>query len=273
MKDPILGAAAGGEGAGGAIRVRSVNRTYVDAQGNGVEALRDVDLDVAPGEFVSLVGPSGCGKTTLLRLIAGLDRPQSGELLLDEGEIAGPSHERGLVFQQANLFPWETIAGNIAAGLKARGVYREKRALVQRYVDMTGLSGFERTYPHQVSGGMAQRASLARALINDPKVLLLDEPLGALDAFTRMDLQDKLLELWKERGTTILLVTHDVDEAVYLSDRIVLMTPRPGRIEEVLKVELPRPRSRGDSEFLRLRTSILEKLHFVSRNADPEYFL
>ena len=135
------------------------------------------------------------------------------------------------------------------------------------------FKGFERTYPHQVSGGMAQRASLARALINDPKVLLLDEPLGALDAFTRMDLQDKILELWGERGTTTVLVTHDVDEAVYLSDRIVIMTPRPGKIEEVLNVSLPRPRSRGDAEFLELRTRILEKLHFVSRAKDPEYFL
>jgi sulfonate transport system ATP-binding protein len=268
MSDAVVTA-----GAEGAIVARSIDRTYIDAYGNQVEALRGVDLDVAPGEFVSLIGPSGCGKTTLLRLIAGLDRSQGGSIFLDGRVIEGPSYERGLVFQQANLFPWETIAGNISAGLKACGVYREKRALVQRYVDMTGLRGFEKTYPHQVSGGMAQRASLARALINDPKVLLLDEPLGALDAFTRMDLQDKILELWKQRGTTTILVTHDVDEAVYLSDRIVIMTPRPGRIEEVLDVTLPRPRSRGDRGFLELRTLILEKLHFVSRKKEPEYFL
>jgi sulfonate transport system ATP-binding protein len=257
----------------GAIRIEGVGRTYVDAYGHEVEALRGIDFEINPGEFVSLIGSSGCGKTTLLRLIAGLDRPQAGRLFLDGRSIEGPSHERGLVFQAANLFPWETIANNIAAGLKARGVYRQRKEEVQRYIDMTGLSGFERTYPHQVSGGMAQRASLARALINDPKVLLLDEPLGALDAFTRMDLQDKLLELWGERGTTTVLVTHDVDEAVYLSDRIVIMTPRPGKIEEVLNVDLPRPRSRGDAEFLELRTRILEKLHFVSRAKDPEYFL
>jgi ABC-type nitrate/sulfonate/bicarbonate transport system ATPase subunit len=261
------------EAASGAIVAEALGRTYVDSYGHEVEALRGVDLVVRPGEFISLIGPSGCGKTTLLRLIAGLDRPQAGRILLDGEEISGPSHERGLVFQLANLFPWETIEGNIASGLKARGVYRGKRAEVQRYVDMTGLKGFEKTYPHQVSGGMAQRASLARALINDPKVLLLDEPLGALDAFTRMDLQDKLLELWKERGTTTILVTHDVDEAVYLSDRIVVMTPRPGRIEEVLSVGLPRPRSRGDAGFLELRTRILEMLHFVSRTKEPEYFL
>jgi ABC-type nitrate/sulfonate/bicarbonate transport system ATPase subunit len=232
-----------------------------------------VSLAVRPGEFISFIGPSGCGKTTLMRLIAGLDRPQGGELFIDGQAIVGTSHERGYVFQQANLFPWETIEGNIAAGLKARGVYKQKKSEVAKYITLTGLEGFEKSFPHQVSGGMAQRASLARALINDPKVMLLDEPLGALDAFTRIDLQNKILELWLQRGTTMVLVTHDVDEAVYLSDRIVIMTPRPGKIEEIVNVGLGRPRERSDPDFLALRTKILEKLHLAGQHKPLEYYL
>jgi ABC-type nitrate/sulfonate/bicarbonate transport system ATPase subunit len=257
----------------GAISIKNVNRTYIDAKGNLVEALRDVSLSVRPGEFISFIGPSGCGKTTLMRLIAGLDKPQGGELYIDGNTIEGTSHERGYVFQQANLFPWETIEGNISAGLRARNVYRKKKSEVAEYIKLTGLEGFEKSFPHQVSGGMAQRASLARALINDPKVLLLDEPLGALDAFTRFDLQNKILELWSQRGTTMILVTHDVDEAVFLSDRIVIMTPRPGKIEEIVNVNLGRPRVRSSPDFLVLRTKILEKLHLAGQQKPLEFYL
>jgi len=257
----------------GAIDVEHVGRTYTDANGNRIEALQDVSINIRPGEFISLIGPSGCGKTTLLRLIAGLDKPQAGELFLDSERIKGTNHERGLVFQQSNLFPWETIENNISAGLKARKVYKERKQEIAHYIQIAGLKGFERSYPHQVSGGMAQRASLVRALINDPKVLLLDEPLGALDSFTRIELQNKLLELWYERGTTMVLVTHDVDEAIYLSDRIVIMTPRPGKIEEVVEVKLPRPRARNDASFIALRSEILEKLHLVSSTKQIEYYL
>jgi sulfonate transport system ATP-binding protein len=257
----------------GFIGISGVSRVYTDANGAQVEALRDINLDINPGEFVSLIGPSGCGKTTLLRLIAGLDKPEGGRLTLDGEEISGTHYERGYVFQQANLFPWENIHDNIAAGLKARGVYKEQKKEVDDFIKLTGLKGFERSYPHQISGGMAQRASLARALINHPKVLLLDEPLGALDAFTRMDLQDRLLELWEARGTTMIMVTHDVDEAVYLSDRVVIMTPRPGKIESVVEVQLPRPRNRVSPLYTELRNSILEKLHMVSEPVQPEFFL
>jgi sulfonate transport system ATP-binding protein len=256
-----------------AIRITDVSRVYIDANGNTVEALSDVSLDVRPGELISLIGPSGCGKTTLMRLIAGLDKPQSGELFIDGQKIETTHFERGYVFQQANLFPWETIEKNIASGLIARKVYKKRKHEVGEYIRLTGLEGFEKSYPHQVSGGMSQRASLARALINDPKVLLLDEPLGALDAFTRMDLQDKLLELWRRRGTTMILVTHDVDEAVYLSDRVVIMTPRPGRIEAVIEIDLPRPRPRNSSGFFAYRTKILERLHLVSEAPEPEFVI
>ncbi len=257
----------------GHISISNINRVYSDAIGGETEALQNINIDVKPGEFISLIGPSGCGKTTLLRLIAGLDQPQDGEIKLDGISVSGTHYERGYVFQQANLFPWETVENNIAAGLKARKIYKEKKAEVFNFINLAGLNGFEKSYPHQLSGGMAQRVSLARALINEPKVLLLDEPLGALDSFTRFDLQDKLLELWAQRQTTTILVTHDVDEAVYLSDRIVIMTPRPGKIESVIDVKLNRPRARNSEEFIALRTEILERLHLVSSKAALEYYL
>ncbi|WP_203457054.1 ABC transporter ATP-binding protein [Paenibacillus tepidiphilus] len=257
----------------GAVSIRGVGRVYADSAGNPMEALRDVHLDIAPGSFVSFIGPSGCGKTTLMRLIAGLDETASGEITLDGKVIDGTHYERGYVFQQANLFPWMSIRQNIAAGLKARKVYRDCRDKPDEYLRMVGLEDFGRMYPHQVSGGMAQRASLARALINEPKVLMLDEPLGALDAFTRMNLQDELLRLWQLRGTTMILVTHDVDEAIYLSDRIIVMSARPGSIKEIVDIDMEHPRDRSAPEFIRLRSRILEMLHFAGTSRSLEYYL
>ena len=253
------------------LEIKGVNRTYYDEKIRHVEALRDIDLSVRNGEFLSLIGASGCGKTTLLRLIAGLDKPESGTLLLNGEEISGPNYQRGYVFQQGGLFQWLTVEKNIATGLKARHVYRENKSKVAHYIDLIGLNGFEKSFPHQISGGMAQRVAIARALINNPKVLLLDEPMGALDSFTRADIQDKLLELRRENHTTMILVTHDVDEAIYLSDRIVIMTPRPGKISELMDVNLPHPRHRGSPEFLSIRRDILEKLHLASTQPQPEY--
>lgn len=257
----------------GYISISNVSRVYTDTNGSETEALQNINIDIRPGEFVSLIGPSGCGKTTLLRLIAGLDQVQKGQIALDGEPVTDTHYERGYVFQHANLFPWETVENNIAAGLKARKIYREKKAEVEHFIELAGLKGFEKAFPHQLSGGMAQRASLARALINDPKVLLLDEPLGALDSFTRFDLQDKILELWTSRGTTTILVTHDVDEAVYLSDRIVIMTPRPGKIESIIDVKLKRPRARNSEDFITLRSEILERLHLVSSKTPLDYYL
>lgn len=253
------------------IKISGVDRVYTDTDGVSVEALRGIDLDIREGEFISLIGPSGCGKTTLLRLIAGLDKPQAGELTIDGSKIKGVGPERGYVFQQGSLFPWLDIEKNISYGLRARGVLKTKKEKVGEYISMVGLDGFEKSYPHQISGGMAQRVAIARALINEPKALLLDEPMGALDSFTRSDLQDKLLELWKKEGTTMILVTHDIDEAIYLSDRIVIMTPRPGKISKIIDVNLPRPRHRGGVEFLEMRRQILEFFRLAQALPQPEY--
>jgi ABC-type nitrate/sulfonate/bicarbonate transport system ATPase subunit len=247
------------------IQVRGVAKIHYTADGTEVLALSDASLSIAAGEMVALVGPSGCGKSTLLRLVAGLDAPSAGKLYVGGDAITGPSAQRGLVFQDPNLFPWLTVRRNIEAGLVARGVQREKRHEVDQFMQLVGLEGFANAFPHQLSGGMAQRVALARALVNHPKVLLLDEPLGALDAFTRMRMQDEVLSLWQNRGTTMLLVTHDIDEAIYMSDRIVIMSPRPGRIERILDVPLDRPRKRNDARFLQLRTEILEMLHFFGK--------
>jgi ABC-type nitrate/sulfonate/bicarbonate transport system ATPase subunit len=250
---------------GSPLRVLEVTKSF-PAPGNvgGANlALDTTTLSVAAGEFISIIGPSGCGKSTLLRLIAGLDLPDSGELWVGEDRITGPSAERGLVFQDPNLFPWLTVSRNIQSGLVARGLLQKKRNEVDEFIRLVGLEKFAHAYPHHLSGGMAQRAALARALINHPRVLLLDEPLGALDAFTRMKMQDEVLRLWQSRRTTMLLVTHDIDEAIYMSDRIVVMTPHPGRVERIITVPLNRPRQRNRPEFLKLRSEILELLHFT----------
>ncbi|HHV30323.1 ABC transporter ATP-binding protein [Acetivibrio mesophilus] len=256
----------------GKLEIKNVKRTFVDVNGNEIVALNDASLTVNEGEFVSLVGPSGCGKSTLLRLIAGLDNPDLGEVLLDGTAILGPGYERGLVFQDPTLFPWLNVKNNVASGLIARKVYNKKQNEVQDYINLVGLTGFENSYPHQLSGGMAQRVALARALVNHPKVLLLDEPLGALDAFTRMQMQDEILRIWQERQITVVLVTHDIDEAIYMSDRIIIMTPRPGKIQEIINVEIGRPRRRNDPDFFRIRSKILELLNFA-KEEQLSYYL
>ncbi|MDR3112297.1 MAG: ABC transporter ATP-binding protein [Elusimicrobiota bacterium] len=254
------------------VDVKNVSKVYYDTEGNKVEALKDVSLQIKKGEFISFIGASGCGKTTLLRLISGLDSQHyDGGLFIEGEKITAPSCEVGFVFQQAALFPWKTIEENIAVGLRARKVYGEKKDEVEKYISMISLDGFEKSYPHEVSGGMAQRVAIARALINEPKILLMDEPLGALDAFTRIDLQNMILNIWEKTHITIALVTHDVDEAIILSDRIVIMTPRPGKISEIINVSIPHNRDRNDNEFLLIRKQILEKLHIAARKQLPEY--
>lgn len=251
---------------GAALHVQGVTKRFIAPDRTEFTALDNISLSVQAGQLVSLVGPSGCGKSTLLRMIAGLEIPDSGELRVGSEKITQPSASRGLVFQDPSLFPWLTIRKNIQAGPTARGVRSDAKQEVGEFLRLVGLENFADAFPHHLSGGMAQRAALARALINHPQILLLDEPLGALDAFTRMRMQDEVLRLWQARGTTMVFVTHDIDEAIYMSDTIIIMTPRPGRIEEIIPVNLERPRDRGSEAFLALRARILKMLHFAGED-------
>jgi sulfonate transport system ATP-binding protein len=245
------------------IRIRGVSKRYVqqsESEGT-LLVLDDISLDIAPGEFVSVLGASGCGKSTLLRLIAGLDADYRGEISVDGERVRDTSLERGIVFQDHRLFPWLTASQNILAALRnALLSPQQKRDAVTEHIALVGLQGFEHAYPHQLSGGMAQRVAIARGLVNRPRVLLLDEPFGALDALTRGRLQNELQRIWQHERITMILVTHDVDEAIYLGDRVVVMAPRPGRVKRVAPVGLPRPREHDDPRFARLREQILADL-------------
>ncbi|MDE7390793.1 MAG: ABC transporter ATP-binding protein [Lachnospiraceae bacterium] len=257
----------------GEIQFENVSKSFVQPNGEMIHALNNINLAITPGDFVCLIGPSGCGKSTLLRLLAGLDTPTEGNIFLDGEKIKKPGHERGLVFQNHNLFPWLNIYDNISFGLRARKLFKANKESVDEFISLVGLKGFEKSFPHQLSGGMCQRAALARALIGHPKVLLLDEPLGALDAFTRMNMQDELLNIGKKQRTTMVMVTHDVDEAVYLSNKIVIMSSRPAKIEKVVEVKLFHPRDRSNPEFIRLRNEILKILHFAGEEKEIDYYI
>jgi NitT/TauT family transport system ATP-binding protein len=225
--------------------LRGLSKTYFDAYaGAHVSAVEDVSLTVQESEFVSLVGPSGCGKTTLLNMIAGFVAPSRGEILLDGRSVKGPGPDRGVVFQAFALFPWKTVLDNVAFGPKMRGVPRAERERIAReYVALVGLTGTEGRYPAELSGGMQQRVGVARALANRPDVLLMDEPFASVDAQTRMTLQEELTRIWQDRRPTIVFVTHDVEEAVFLANRVVVLSRAPGRVVAELPVELPRPRA------------------------------
>ncbi|TKT76308.1 ABC transporter ATP-binding protein [Aquamicrobium sp. LC103] len=244
----------------GSLDIRNVGKHY-EVDGQRLDVLDDVDLKVEPGSFISLVGPSGCGKSTLLRLIVGLDDEYSGEILLDGRRVSGTSLDRGIVFQDHRLLPWLTLEENIGlALLNAELPEDEKRRTVAEHIALVGLKGFETAYPHQLSGGMAQRAAIARGLVGRPEILLLDEPLGALDALTRVRLQEEILRIWRAEKVTMILVTHDVDEAIYLSDRVVVMNTGPGRIVRELDVDLPQPRDRATHAFVDLKRQVLEHM-------------
>lgn len=243
-----------------ALSLRAVGKTYA-VEGQALPVLSDIDLDLRRGDFLSIVGASGCGKSTLLRLIVGLDDHFDGEIRVDGRLITGPGIERGIVFQDHRLFPWLTVEANVGLGLDSLDVPAAECAeRIQALLELVGLSGFAKAYPQQLSGGMAQRAAIARALVSEPEILLMDEPFGALDSLTRVYLQEELLRIWEARKVTVIIVTHDVEEAVFLSDTVLVMEPRPGRISRTVPVDLPRPRHRADPAFAALRQSILQQL-------------
>jgi len=242
------------------LEVRNVTKAYISEEGE-IKALEDINLDVKPGEFLCIIGPSGCGKTTLLRMIAGLEYPTSGEIILDGKEVKGPSPDRGMVFQEFSLFPWRTVLKNVEFGLQMRNIKsKERHAIAERYIELVGLRGFEKHYPYELSGGMKQRVAIARALATEPSILLMDEPFGSVDAQTRNILQEELLQIWKRTKKTIIFVTHSVDEAVYLADRVVVMSARPGRIVECIDIDIERPRKRTSVEANVIREQLLRKL-------------
>ena len=242
------------------IEIKDVSKSFPqNDQSDDLSILNNLSLNIADKQFISLVGPSGCGKSTLLRIIAGLLNPDTGEVVVDGKKVEGPGADRFMVFQDYVLFPWLTVWNNIAMGLKVKKKPKDYiKSKTEWAIELVGLTGFENSYPHQLSGGMKQRVALARALVMNPGILLMDEPFGALDSFTRMKLQDELVNLCNRKDFTVIFVTHDPEEAVYLSDKIVVLSGSPAGIKEVIDVDLPKPRDRGDAKFNELRRKIIE---------------
>ena len=255
------------------LAINGVGREFPPVRGGQpVRALTPVDLSIADNDFITILGPSGCGKSTLLRIVAGLDRPTEGQVLLDGKPVTGPGAERGVVFQSYTLFPWLTIEENVAFGLRERGVAAaERQKIAREWCGRVGLKGFEGHYPKQLSGGMQQRTAIARVLANDPKIMLLDEPFGALDNQTRALMQEMLLGIWERERKTIMFVTHDIEEAIFLANRVVVMSARPGRIKADVKVDLPHPRHytmKTSAEFTRLKAQLTEEIRAEAVAAD-----
>ncbi|MFS0836616.1 ABC transporter ATP-binding protein [Paenibacillus sp. 1P03SA] len=238
------------------LEIGRLNKSFETKKGI-VHALHDINLDIKEGEFITVIGPSGCGKSTLLKIVAGLDTDHNGNVRLEGEEVAGPGIDKGFIFQEPRLFPWLTVEKNIAADLSLKDP--QVRAKVDNLIELVKLQGFEKSYPRELSGGMAQRVSIARALLRKPKILLLDEPFGALDAFTRAHMQEVLLDIWQANRTTMVFVTHDIDEAIFLANRVVILKPRPGAIRNIVPVDLPFPRKKTSTSFQEIRYKILNE--------------
>lgn len=251
------------------LKIENLYKSFnIDA--GTVEVLKNINLEVRKNEFISIVGASGCGKSTLLRIIGGLEKDYSGEVYCKNKLINKTGVDRGIVFQEDRLFPWLTIEKNIEFGLPEKMVSEKKRGFVKDHLELVGLEKFAKAYPHQLSGGMKQRVSIARGLVNNPDILLLDEPLGALDAFTRMNMQKEILRIWEKEKTTMILVTHDIDEAIFLADRVVVMSSRPGTINKIIEVNLPRPRRRSSNEYIKIRNEIYAE--FFAESEESLYY-
>ena len=251
------------------LKLEDVSKSFAKIETDEVtHALTSVTTSMESGEFISMVGPSGCGKSTMLRLVAGLIKPTTGKLTVNGEEIGEPGPDRGMMFQKATLFPWLTVYDNIAFSLRMQGKLKGNEDKVEKMIEIIGLQNFRQDYPGQLSGGMAQRVALVRCLINEPEILLLDEPLGALDAFTRMNMQDEILKIWQEKQQLALMVTHDVDEAIYMGTRVLVMDAHPGRVIADITIDLPFPRDRSSREFVEYRNDILNKLHFAGKKGE-----
>lgn len=253
------------------FQLNHVQKSFVleDAQ---IQVLKDIDLKAEPGEFISIVGASGCGKSTLIRILAGLEKASAGEVLVDDKTVIKPTVKVGMIFQEARLFPWLSVEKNIAFGLRDSVNKEEKQAKAAEMIQLIGLQGFEKAIPKQLSGGMQQRVNIARALINKPDILLLDEPFGALDALTRITMQNEVLKIWEKEKTTMVLITHDIDEAIFLSDRIVILSDKPGIISKVIEVKMGKPRDRSSYDFMQIRRTIYNEF-FENSTVDLEYYI
>lgn len=242
------------------VRLERITKRFVNNNKFTV-VLEDVTVDIEQGDFVTLIGPSGCGKSTLLKMIAGLDTDFEGSVKLDGQVVGGPSLKKGMIFQEHRLFPWLTVEENIAADLSLKD--KQIRKKVDELISIVRLQGFEKSYPRELSGGMSQRVAIARALLRNPDVLLLDEPFGALDAFTRTHLQDVLLEIWNQKKTTMIFVTHDLDESIYLANKVMVMSAKPGKVRSIIPIDLPYPRRKADQSFQKMRHRVLKEFEEV----------
>lgn len=255
------------------IKVSSVSKVYKNSKGEEFESLDNVNLTIEKGEFICLLGPSGCGKSTLLNLMAGFDKPSTGDIVINNNQVKEPSPDFVTIFQNYGLLPWRSVKKNVELGLESKKISKKERSkIADEFIELVGLSKFSKHHPSQLSGGMQQRVAIARALAVDPEIIFMDEPFGALDAMTRMNMQDEISSIWEKKKKTIIFVTHDIEEAVFLGDKIVIMTPSPGKIKSIVNVPISRKRDRTSEGFLKIRDSVFEEFK-MKQTFDLEYNL